>query len=593
MKIISTLFTLLICSSAIAQLSVRNDAYVFVNDEVIFVENEVRLFDANSSIYLRNESQLLQGAQTIGNVGIGRLSTFQNGTANNYAYNYWCSPVGNTLNSNNLNRAFIANNQVYDVTAATPISSNIATYRVGHNGTSSPLVISSRWIYSYNPGAQYSEWDYMAETGTVAAGYGFVMKGTSGSGNNQLYDYRGKPNSGTITTAVLNGQETLVGNPYPSALDAADYIWDTLNQANITGTLYFWEQDLAVASHYVANYVGGYATYTITNPSLPGTPMETFVPATFDSYNDDGSLNTTGSVSSSGKTVKRYIPIGQGFMIEGTSNLTARTTNAMRDYVKIGAESEFFRTSQESTTRNENRISYTDDGLSIVPEDYKRFRLNIDFNELYTRQLVHNFHSSATEGFDYGMESKSSLPIESDAYWLIDNEPFAAQALSYNEELRIPLNVTIENQQLVRFRIFDIQNFDESQSIYIHDIDSDLYVDLRSQNYELTLEQGNYTSRFEIVFRSESLGTEDFTFNDFEVLQNNNAALLTIINPRGLDIKSVSLYDVGGKEIFKNFDLRQQIRHTFSTKNLSDGVYIANVALEDGNTLSKKVVISN
>ena len=591
MKIIYTVFTLLLCNSIFAQLTVRNSAYVYVTNEVLFVEDDVDIMESNSYLYLRDGSQLLQGTGTSGNNGIGKLSVYQSGTVHQAAYNYWCSPVGNVLSNDSNNRSFKANNQLYDVTSA-PITSSLATYTTGYDGTSSPLVIASYWLWTYNPGILYSEWDQVLETGDVATGYGFTMKGTSGSGNNQLYDFRGKPNNGTIFTSISNGQDTLIGNPYPSALDALEFIHKPANIPLIdSGTLYFWEQDLSTTSHALVNYRGGYASYTINSV---GT-IETFIPATFDSYNPDGTLNAGGSASASGKAVYRYIPIGQGFMVRGSGNGQTRTTNAMRKYEKEAASvSEFFRTNGNTTNHlRTDALTYTDDGLQIIPEDYMRFRINVDFNETYTRQLLQNFHYSATNDKDYGLESRSPELISSDAHWDQDGEPYSAQAFNFNVDLRIPLIVNIDEQQLVRFRIFDIQNFDDSQSIYIHDIENEVYIDLRVQDYELTLPVGDFNTRFEIVFTSESLSVDDIVFNDFEVFQNNSTSELTILNPNQLEIKNISLFDVSGKLIFNEINLPIQSNYKFSTKNLSDGVYITKVTLDTNQGLNKKVIVSN
>ena len=601
MKFIYTIFLFFICNVIIAQLYVGNNAFVYVDGTgftsgpdvaPLFVTDDVNI-NSTGHIYLRNDAQLLQGSGTTGNSGIGKLSVYQDGKASAAAYNYWCSPVGNILSNDNTNRPFRANNNIYDVTAA-PITSSLATYMQApnYNGTTSPLVIADYWLWSYNPGIEYSEWDHVLSGGDVASGYGFTMKGTLASSNNQLYDFRGKPNSGTILTSVLNGQETLVGNPYPSALDARDYIHLATNASRLdSGTLYFWEQDLTITSHVLINYRGGYSTYTINSA---GT-VETFIPATFDSYNFDGNLNTGGSSSSSGKAVYRYIPIGQGFMIRGSANGNVRTTNAMRKYQKEAANlSEFYRTQSTSTSNNRTDfIEYNDEGMQIMPEDYKRFRMNIDFNETYTRQLLQNFHYSATEGKDYGLESKSPELIESDAHWIQDGEAYSAQAFNFQEDLTIPLHIIIENQQLVRFRIFDVQNFEGSQPIYLHDIENNLYVNLRSQNHEITLETGNYTNRFEITFRANALSTDDIVLEDFIIYQNNNTSELTIVNPNQLEIKNVLLFDVTGKQIFDQINLPVQSNHTFSTKNLSDGVYIAQLTFKSNQELSKKIIITN
>ncbi len=607
------LFVLALCmvniSISQADLFVSSGSYVYVDGDgftdgstavaPVYVTNDVDL-DANGFIYLRDGAQLLQG-NNVGNSGLGRLSVFQSGTVHNWAYNYWCSPVGNVFQTdgitpldNSTNNPFKAFNQIFDFIgdpdpALNPITSTAAIFINGYDGSSSPLQISNRWIYTYDPGTVYSEWDYVAETGDVSTGYGFTMKGTSGSGNNQLYDFRGKANNGTITTAVLGGEQTLVGNPYPSAIDARDYIWDATNTTAITGTLYFWEQDLSVNSHYIADYVGGYATYTINNA---GT-VESFTPATFNTHNPDGTVNTIGPSSTSLKFVHRYIPVGQGFMIEGATNGSARTTNAMRIFVKEGAQSEFFRTTENNNVSYDEFL-YNEDGLQIIPDDFKRFRLNVDFNETYTRQLLHNFHQSATEGFDYGLESKTSSTLSSDCHWTFDNEAYITQAHEFDIDLRIPVVVKVSEQQPLRFRIFDVQNFGD-QPIYIHDIENDLYVDLRSQDYDLNITPGDYLNRFEITFTTEedTLSESAVTISDFLVFQNNIKEQLVIKNPNNLNITSVSLFDVSGKRILNDIDLENKASYYYSTKSFSDGVYVTVITLKDSQTVSKKVVIKN
>ncbi len=82
---------------------------------------------------------------------------------------------------------------------------------------------------------------------------------------------------------------------------------------------------------------------------------------------------------------------------------------------------------------------------------------------------------------------------------------YSGQAYPFEEALAIPLAVNIEQQQPLRFRIFDIQNFDDTQGIYIHDNENDTYVNLRNLDYELNIEPGNYTDRFEIVFTSQDI----------------------------------------------------------------------------------------
>ena len=583
----TTLFTVLCFSISFAQLSVRNDHFVFVNDEIIFVEDDVNLNESNSRIYLRNEGQLIQGNGTTGNSGIGELSVYQETNVGPYQFNYWCSPVGSKTD-NSINNLF-GISLLYDVvdntssTPATHISSS------SYNGTSSPLNIEPYWIWKFVAANTYSEWFHVQGSTSINPGEGFTMKGTLGSGNAQRYDFRGKPNNGTIEVNVLNNQFTLVGNPYPSAIDAVAYIHDPENASIISGTLYFWEQDTSINSHNIQAYQGGYGTYTISSDGL----VETYTPATFNSYNNDGSINTSNGVSASGKRPRRYIPIGQGFMVEGIANGVVKAKNSHRVFEKeSGPNSEFFKiANSKNKTNNATSI------FSEIPESYKRFRLNIDFNASYTRQLVETFHSSATEGFDYGLESKTNEDnvLLNDAYFLNNENLYIAEALAFSEETEINLVFKITNQSNINISIADIQNFDNNLPIYVHDTDTNNYINLRDQDFQLTLDTGLYNDRFKIVFKEDTntLNIVENSVDELKIFQNNTLGELHIINPNVLKLKGFKLYDITGKKVMQDNLKSSNDRYAYSTNHLSDGVYIIKVKSANRQFFSKKVIISN
>ncbi|HET8885268.1 MAG TPA: hypothetical protein VFM70_02840, partial [Salinimicrobium sp.] len=103
MKIITTLFLGVLGFNCFAQLTVKpngtEDNFIYVKGEVLYVEEEINLTENSdpgvASIYLRHEGQLIQGrTDASANSGTGVLSVFQEGTVDNYAYNYWGAPVG-------------------------------------------------------------------------------------------------------------------------------------------------------------------------------------------------------------------------------------------------------------------------------------------------------------------------------------------------------------------------------------------------------------------------------------------------------------------------------------------------------------------
>lgn len=585
------LLFVLACNISNAQLSIRNSAYVFVSDEIVFVEDDINLNEINSSIYLRNEAQIIQGSGITGNSGVGQLSVYQEANVDEYEYNYWCAPIGNkTSNSSNNPFGISLLNDVTGLITATP-----ATYTrtSSYNGTSSPLNIEPYWIWKYIASSNYSDWIHVQGSTTINPGEGFTMKGTTGSGGAQRYDFRGKPNTGTISVSVLNNQYTLVGNPYPSALDALAYIHDTENASVINGTLYYWEQNPNVNSHYLAAYDGGYGTYTI---SADGS-LETYVTAIFSTYNNDGTVNALTGTTTSGKIPRRYIPIGQGFMVMGTATGTVKAKNSHRYFVKeTASNSEFFKNSNSKT--DDNTIKYKN-GYAVVPDDYERFRLNVNFNNTYTRQLVETFHTSATLSFDYGLESKliASELLASDAYLSNNSTMYIAEAQAYKEDLKIPFTLKLSQDMPIKISIADIQNFNDDHPIYIHDIENDTYVNLKSQDFNCNLEANEYIGRFEITFTKStpelSTTIDIIEIEEIKIIQNNQIAELKILNLNDKEVKTINLYDISGKLLLSKKISESLDTFTYSTKSLSDGVYVTKIISDNDKLITKKIVINN
>ncbi|NNE32779.1 MAG: T9SS type A sorting domain-containing protein [Winogradskyella sp.] len=588
-------------STSFAQLSVRNDAFVYVKDQIIYVKDDVNLTEADSKLYLREDSQLIQGDGTTGNSGLGELSVYQEGNTNVWSYNYWCSPTGGVLSNTTVNNDFRIN-QLDDpllATASTIDSKNSAFTNALEGNTTDSLTISRRWLYTYESSDSFSDWNYVGDDQDVSTGLGFTMKGFgTGPTGNQSYDFRGKPNNGTIGNTVVDGLFTLVGNPYPSAMDSALYIHDTDNAAAITGTLYFWEQDGTVNSHALQDYVGGYYEFTINAAG----DVITDTPAAFKTYNESDNSFALTVPQNGVKSADRYIPIGQGFMVKGATGTpgTVYAKNSFRVYEKPGSESVFFRaanTTGERAPNDNTDVAVQSNGLSIVPDDYMRFRINVDFNvnsAHYTRQLVLNFHADATAGFDKGLELIRAENFPSDANFVLEGETYSAQAFQFDEALVIPLNIDIEVTQPLRFRIFDIQNFDDTQGIYLHDLENESYINLRDQDYELNIIPGNYPNRFEVVFTpSNLLSIDDVDANSLTVSQINRIQELTVLNPKGLDITAIEVFDINGRRVFNQSYNTIKNSYKLSTSSISNGIYIVNVVADSNTIKSQKIIVKN
>jgi hypothetical protein len=596
MKKITLLILIFAAPKCFCQIYFGATANMYVKNEVLYVTQDINMA-ATSNLYLRNNSQLLQGTTTTStNAGAGVLSVYQEGTSDNFDYNYWCSPIGNpsaTVGNENFGLTMLG--KPTNATVSTAATILPAT---NSNGTASPLAIAAKWIYKLINANNYSQWIYVGGAPNLAPGEGFSMKGTSGTdatdpegtgitnnpGGAQRYDFIGKPNDGNITINLGLNNATLTGNPYPSALHLNAFLLDASNTAT-NGIAYFWEQDKTVNSHTLIAYKGGYGSYAPVDLVSSGV----YIPATFNSYKADGSLNTTGT--SSGLVIdRRYSPIGQGFVITGKVNGTAIFKNSHRVFVKESAGSSQF----EKHTNTAKKV-LKDEVTGEVVEEVSHFKLNTIINNQFTRQIALAFVPQATDGIDVGIDALNmddALPNDV-TFWLQDAS-YVIQGINFDDTKKIALNAKVTNATTFKFYIPEVINFDNSQNIYLYDALDNSYHDIKNGTYEVAVAPGIYNDRFKITFKSEtSLGTGSETFKKFFITQDNTNSKLIASNPNNLSLKSFKLYDVLGKTVLSKKDLGTDENYTFSTSGLSNGIYITEFLTTDNERFTEKIVISN
>jgi type IX secretion system substrate protein len=603
------LLSLLVSNKIAAQLYVSNN-YLYVADNYLFVKQDVNL-QASGNIFLRNESQLLQGsAGASANQGVGELSVFQEGTSNNFAYNYWCSPVGASLAS--VGNSDFGISQLNRATGITNISSAPATILASTalDGTTnaSSLSIAQRWIFKFLSSTTYSQWFYVGSAATIAAGEGFTMKGTSGTdattvigvqnnpGSRQRYDFRGKPNDGNINVSVIGtaGNMTLTGNPYPSTIDLDLFLTDPGNTPLIDGTALFWEHDPTVNSHLIVNYRGGYGIYNGSSGI--------YTPATF--YNYDAAGNE-GSVASTpmNSYERKFCPVGQGFMVRGIAPGNVQFKNSYRVFKNEGAanNSEFHRlANSHASVAN---YGFYDAIPNVAGTDYTQIskaptphiNINASLNGQAVRQVALCFTASAVDGLDRA-DSKSAdtnLNLPSDMYLYLDAKEYIHSATSFDINKRFPVGFKNTAEATFKIQVADFINFTGAETVYLYDKQTNIYHDIRSNQYEMTLPAGVHNDRFEFTFVNGALNVAALHSDAFDVVQNNIAQMLIIANPKIMDVKSVVLYDISGKAIFNKTKLGAKNTYQFSTSGISDGVYVVKITTNDSQDFNKKITVYN
>ncbi|HEX8562533.1 MAG TPA: T9SS type A sorting domain-containing protein [Flavobacterium sp.] len=600
MKSFSTFVALFSAVSCFAQLNITPGSYLFVRDQMVFVKQDINLRN-NGNIFLRQDAQLLQGTTgSSTNRGPGELSVFQEGTVDNFEYNYWCSPIGNSSNTSG-NENFGITMLERPVTLTTSAPAVILGAGLS-NGEAFPLKIASLWINKFLSSANYSQWIPVLNASTIAPGEGFTMKGTSGtdvtmiygvpnnSGGAQRYDFRGKPNDGTITVNVANNQFTLTGNPYPSAIDLSAFLTEALN---CTGVAYFWEQDKTINSHLIASYRGGYGTFSPV--SRGGTGI--YVPAPFYAFASDGTQ--LGVQSTPMNSYARYFaPIGQGFLVEGNgSGPTVTMKNSYRVFQKENAATSVFERSADAQElvnsdylpeiASVSGFDYTTVSTAPVPQ----IQFNALLNNTGFRQFVLAFDDAATDAADHAMDARTpSAGLPADVFFAIDESEYVISVIDFDSNKRIPLGLKSTTEANFKIAVSNIVNFAAADNVYIYDKETQIYHDIKNGIFEITLAAGTTTSRFEVTFTNELLETPEAVNHSLSILQNNDTQFLTVYNPDAADIQSVALFDMAGKRVFSKEKIGTSTSTDFSTSGLAEGVYIAKITANNG-AVARKISI--
>jgi len=594
-------------------------------------------------MYLRDGAQLIQNTDTK-NSDLGELSVYQNQTTGIHEYNYWSSPVGvsvDGIGKNNVN--FDVTNLHKPTAPATHSDVTTATYGVSPTGyDSTASEIKSYWLWQMQSGGGYAQWNQVTNTGSVSSAYGFTMKG-SPTANNTI-DFRGRPNTGDLdvdctytgtdadTTSGLDDQvETLTGNPYPSTMDLKRFLMRPENKTVLDGGVYFWQQ-AATGSHFLEAYDGGYAVYTpgavvpdgdYNNPAHGNWADDgSYAIATFSTYNNNGGIDAGGSANTNtaygaADHFRRYAAIGQGFMVRSADNGgaaaggTAKIDNSMRLYVKEipGADVDIFAKNTNSNTTNDNANKVT--AMSHNGIDYQEIinnpritpeiRIHTKINDTYYRENVLAFRENTNLSYNKFCDGNTSLILESDTYFIADDHKLVIKSIAYDIDAKLPFGLNANNEtNTYSVTINALNNVSENVNVFVHDKEADTYTDIKNGAFEITLPQGKYDNRFEIVFKDASkeaeqiiLASEEEVIGSFDVFQNNKNNELVIKNPKSYIVKSFTMYDVTGKLIYNKHNLGNETEYTFPTNTISSGTYITKVTTDQDFEITKKVIINN
>lgn len=561
-------------------LIVGNSSTFTVNND-----NEINnswYLELNGTIDLIDESQLIQtNTSDLVTDLDGKIFRRQEGLSNVYRYNYWGSPVGQTQVT-----ALVDNNAVSGNTSNTSFTLNMLK-----DASQNPLQfttsyheigkLSTYWTHTYQNAVSYFSWVNIDQTDNVPSGVGYIHKGTGVGASEFQYTFEGKPNNGTI---IINATDTggpgsvggvskteyLLGNPYPSALDAHQFISD--NASVISGEVYLWEQ-WAGDTHVLAEYQGGYATLNL----MTAVQAYQFV-----------GLNGANNGSQDGtKTPTRYLPVAQGFMVEVENSGSLEFNNSQRIFRTEGSgDSVFFRSGNQSSENT---------AVNVEADSIKMLRLEFKNANNLGRELVLGFSSFTTDDYDYGYDAKAYQINPNDLYLPLMDKKLVIQAYSdIFPEKEVALSFKAANNGMFSIRQKELVNMPSGQEIYLKDNYTNQLHDLtNNQEYSFYSDAGQFNDRFTVVFQdSQSLSVDSQLLNDVNVFYVSNQNKLYIKNIEE-SINSIKLFNILGQKVFSLDNVtKTQYTNGLNIKTESTGVYFVEIKTESNKSLTKKIIIN-
>ena len=401
-------------------------------------------------------------------------------------------------------------------------------------------------------------WQHVT-TGTpmqTAQGYAIMAPTTGTFPATSSVTFSGPVNNGLISTPIVLSQNTgnanddynLIGNPYPSAFKADDFI--TMN-TNISGTLYFWTHVTQIST---AN---------------PGPDVYNFISADYAMYNlSGGTSSTTGSAQPNG-----YVASGEGFFVEAITPGNVWFNDSMRG--KGYSNASFFKTNN-----------------AIVGVNAQRDRLWLDMQNpegMFSQQLIAYFDNT-TLGFDRGYDGIVN-PTNNfiSFYSLVGNENYRIQARpTFDVTDRVPLGYFSATTGTFSIGINNLEGVLIGQNVYLEDTLLNVTHDLKQGPYTFTSNYGTFNSRFVLKYTDTTLTNNTFAANGNQVLTATKNQQLQIKSMEQ-SIDSITVYDLLGRVIASKTQI--QANETTINNLPTQQVLIVKIQLENGQVVSKKFSI--
>jgi PKD-like domain len=529
----------------------------------------------NGQLIFENNASLVQTTNAVNTGAIEYQRT--SAAMKNFDYTYWSSPVtGQTAK-------LLSPNTLWDK------------------------------YFTYDPA---SGWVF--NDGLMNPGVGFIIR-TPKEGNpwpngeivsfpySQPVKFIGVPNNGDIPFAVGADEYNLIGNPYPSAIDATKFMVD--NSTIIYGPLYFWTHNTPITNNQYS--ADDYATFNLTGPTATAGNFSPEVwidlnnnkevnTGEYTDLNENGvldkglewndennnnilevgewtDLNKNGKVDLTpvemiSNRPKGYIAAGQSFFVGNTVGGSFQFTNDMR----VAKENDKF--FKQASTKKTTAI------------EKNRVWLNLTNSQGAFKQLLVGYITGATNDWDnlYDGPTFDGQPYI-DFYSINKGQNLSIQgrALPFESTDEVPLGYRSTIAGTFDISINNRDGVLASQEIWLQDKKTNTIHDLTKGKYTFTAINGVENSRFVLKYVNTTLVNKPSTNKSVLVTVKSSE---TVVASSGEVIAQVQVFDLLGRLVYTKSNINAQ---TWSITGLPIGgqALIVKTTLTNGAISSEKIIL--
>jgi hypothetical protein len=260
-------------------------------------------------------------------------------------------------------------------------------------------------------------------------------------------------------------------------------------------------------------------------------------------------------------------------------------------YCLISSGQNFDRLTVDSSTTITNSFNPDVDSNS---DDRPKIRLLFTSIGIINREILLTVDDRCTDGYDWGFDGYLNDVQVDDMSWLIEDDLFVIQGIGDidAEETTLPLSIQKSDVGDVVIAIQALENFPDDLDIILHDTELGTHYDLRNANYEASLPAGIYEDRFVLGFQNPSqLSVDDNEEEQLDFYYATNRNKLVVLNPRNTTFKNIEIYNITGKSAYKIEDILDGSYNEYSIDNLTAGIYVVRLHLEDNKIVTKKIIV--